>query len=822
MDVLVHKFGGAALKDAAAIRHAARLVESYGPRPSVVVTSALAGVTDLLFAQDVGKVRKRHVTVLRDLELDPHLLGDLFEGLERSEVLDEILAYGERMSARIFAKVLGATVVDAAEVIQTDGRHGNAAPDLKATEVSARERVVPILAQESVVVTPGFIGAAPDGSTVTLGRGGSDLSATMLARALGAWEIYLWKDVPGFLTADPRVVPTARVVERLSAREAAELAYYGAKVLHPRALTPLHQRTKLWVRPFASPESPGTEITVRVPSSGSPVRALSAIRNQALVTVTGNGMIGVPGIAARTFGALASAAISVSLISQASSEHSICFAVGEGEANAARTCVVKEFEAELQRREIDRVDVRSGLATIAVVGAGMARTPGISARIFSTLGEHAINIVAIAQGSSEINISIVVDEVRVADAQRAIHAAFQLDKRTGGGRVRRSECADVVLLGFGRIGRELVSHAAHADVRSRVHIVGIIDRAGYLFDPRGLTDRQLAAASLAKRRGDSVARAFGGATATVADAIAHIGTHALTRPILVDATAADTHCHLIAALQNGMNVVLANKLPLTVAHGTARALLETAARCGRRVLFEATVGAGLPIIDTYEKLVASGDRVLTIEGCPSGTLGYVLGELGRGTPFSVAVGNAMALGYTEPDPRDDLAGRDVARKALILGRLLGFVGELADVATESLVPGSLREVSVGEFLERMPELDAEWAQRVEAARERGEVLRYRAGASQRSARVGLVSVPLASVLGSLVGTDNQFVFTTQRYRDNPLIIIGPGAGPAVTAQGVLNDILKLAESREQPAPKKFFSHGASVSALGARVPPRVV
>jgi aspartokinase/homoserine dehydrogenase 1 len=810
MNVLVHKFGGAALRDAAAIRHAAEIVASYRARPSVVVTSALAGVTDLLFAQDVNKVRKRHLTVLRDLELDPQLLDEMLEGLERRvgesrspEAIDEMLAYGERMSVRIFGAVLEsrgirASVVDGAAVIHTDGRHGNAAPDLQKTQVAVREGLTE-LSNGAVVVMAGFIGVAPDGSTVTLGRGGSDLSATVVGRALGAEDVYLWKDVPGFLTADPRVVPTARVVEHLSAREAAELAYYGAKVLHPRALTPLHARTRLYVRPFANPESQGTEITIRAPSSGSPVRALSAIRRQALVTVTGNGMLGVPGIAARTFGALANAAISVSLISQASSEHSICFAVGDGEADAARTCLLAAFATELQRREIERIDVRTGLATLAVVGAGMARTPGISARIFSTLGENAINIVAIAQGSSEINISIVVDEERVADAQRAIHAAFQLDKRTGGGRVRRSERADVVLLGFGRIGRELVSHAAHADVRSRLRIVGVIDRSGYVFDARGISDRRLAAAALAKRRGQGLADFPGGVRSGITAALAEMGRHALTRPIVVDATASDTHKDLTIALTRGMDVVLANKLPLTVGRDASAALFETAARFGRRVLCEATVGAGLPIIDTYEKLVASGDRVLTIEGCPSGTLGYVLGKVGLGTPFSVALSDAIAAGYTEADPRDDLSGRDVARKALILGRLLGFTGELADVATESLVPESLGEIAVADFLERLPEVDVAWAERVECARQSGEVLRYRATATQRSVRVGIVSVPLASALGSLVGTDNQFVFTTKRYRDNPLIIIGPGAGPAVTAQGVLNDILKLAESRERPA-----------------------
>jgi aspartokinase/homoserine dehydrogenase 1 len=828
--IQVHKFGGAALAESPAIERAADIVRRNQSAPCVVVTSALAGVTDalLVLAQTAARadnegrsqlteLGERHRAVWRDIAGDAGTDGSIERRLAELDQIvarvqdtrsltpaarDEIVSFGERLAAEIFAAALTkvgvqATVVDATDVVQTDSRFGHAAPDLGRTTTAARERLLPLLEEGRTVVVPGFFGATPDGAVATLGRGGSDLTATVLARALGARDVYLWKDVPGILSANPRLVPGARVIAQLHTREAAELAYYGAKVLHPRALIPLDRDTRVYIRPFASPDDPGTEISGRRPSSGSPVRALSAIDGQALVTVSGNGMLGVPGIAARTFGALAQAGISVSLISQASSEHSICFAVPETEAKAAHDRLLEAFADELRRHEIDSVDLVGGVSTIAVVGSGMVHTPGVAARIFTALADASINVIAIAQGSSELNISVVVEAARAADAQRAIHRAFQLDKR-GGGSAQSSHRRDVILLGFGRIGRELASHigASSATTRSRLRIVAVIDRSGYLFDTRGLSDRRLALAAREKAQGRDIAAMTGGMRASAHDAVVHVLGHALSRPLLVDAAAGDTSAVVLAAVEHGVDIVMANKVPLASDHRTASNLLERAKAHGRRVLHEATVGAGLPIIDTLEKLVASGDRVLTVEGCPSGTLGYLFGELGRGTSFSTALGRAMTLGYTEPDPRDDLSGMDVARKALILGRLLGFHGDLDDVNVESLVPESLRDVPLSEFLSRLEEMDALWAERVDAARARGEVLRYRAIATRRSVRVGLVSVRTSSPLAALEGTDNQFAFTTTRYRENPLIITGPGAGPAVTAAGVLNDVLRLAESHE--------------------------
>ena len=481
-----------------------------------------------------------------------------------------------------------------------------------------------------------------------------------------------------------------------------------------------------------------------------------------------------------------------SLITQASSEHSICFSVPAESAERARKSLEQTFRPEIARQEIDGVEVRTGLATLVVVGLGMAGTPGIAARVFSALAEAGINVIATAQGSSELNLSLVVEGRDAARAERAVHAAFQLSK-IGGGAVAQPERTDVVLLGFGQIGRALAPMIAKVKRTGlTLRIVGLIDRSGVVFDARGLSPRRLATLAAAKARRTPLAKAPGGRRAGAGDAVTFIARHALTNPILVDLTAADTTETLKGALAAGMHIVLANKRPVAADRRAYDELLAAAHARGRRVLLEATVGAGLPIIDTYQKLVESGDRVLKIEGCPSGTLGYLFGEMGRGAPFSAALRGAIAKGYPEPDPRDDLSGMDVARKALILGRLLGFSGEIGDIVVESLVPDGAERLPLDAFIGSLERFDAEWVKRVAAARARRGVLRYRAIVTRRRVRVGLVVVDASSPMASLNGTDNQFIFTTVRYKKNPLVITGPGAGPAVTAGGILNDVLKLA------------------------------
>ncbi len=827
----VHKFGGASLADSAAVRHAVEIIQSYRREPTVIVVSAMAGATDALLAVAhqagsgdertiaslIAQLRARHAEVARALlpagppraEMLAHIaesfqeLEALAQGLRLLRELtprttDYLVSRGEQLSARLLASALNAAgtraeYVDALEVVQTDGMYGQASPDLARTDRCAQRVLLPMLARGTIPVVPGFLGATPAGDVATLGRGGSDLTATLLGRALAASRVCLWKDVPGLLTADPRVVPDARVIPQLHAREAAELAYYGAKVLHPRALIPLTgRRISIFVRPFGDPGSSGTEVSERVAPGRLPVKALTAAGGQALITVTGNGMLGVPGIAARTFAALHGRRISVSLISQASSEHSICFSVPEAFADDARDSLLQEFQGEIGRREIDGVETSQGMATIAVVGLGMHGTPGVAAGVFSALGAAGINIVAIAQGSSELNISVVVSARDAPEAQRRIHAGFQLS-RIAGGSVIQPERMEIILLGFGQIGRALASLLNQVDRPAlSLRVAAVIDRSGFIFDPEGITPRRLAGIAAAKRKGRHLADLPKGQAAQAAEAIAHIGGYALTRPVLVDLTADDTAAALEQALTHGMDLVLANKRPLADRRAVSDSLWQTARARGRRILHEATVGAGLPIIDTYHKLIESGDRVSRIEGLLSGTLGYVLSEVSAGVPFSQAVRAAMSKGYTEPDPRDDLSGIDVARKALILGRLLGYEGELRRSAVESLVPRWARALPLKEFIARLEELDSAWQQRVEAATASESVLRYLALVTPAKIAVGVRSVPTTSPFAAIRGSDNQLVFTTARYRSNPLVITGPGAGAEVTAAGVLNDILRLA------------------------------
>jgi aspartokinase/homoserine dehydrogenase 1 len=833
----VHKFGGASLADAAAFRHAATIVKNRRA-PCVVVVSAPAGVTDTLLGlaanavagksdalgAEVEALRRRYQEILQlvgggklaevGAEIDRSFaeLGSLLASLTALKELtartrDFVASRGERLSAHVFTAALAAVgarpvYVDAMEIVVTDGPFGGASPDPARTDAAARKRLAPIVAAGKVPVVPGFIGSAPiaddhgaassEVAVATLGRGGSDLTATLMGRALGAVSVSLWKDVPGLLTADPRVVPDARVIPQLHLREAAELAYYGAKVLHPRALIPIAGRPiPVFVRPFGDPDATGTEISARRTLDKYPVKALSAAPGQALITVAGNGMLGVPGIAARTFETLHQQGISVSLISQSSSEQSICFSVPEASARRARERLSAEFHDEIARKEIDGIEVQSGLATVAVVGIGMAGHLGIAARVFAALGKAGINIVAIAQGSSELNISFVVTAKQAAAAQRAVHDAFQLSK-IGGGAATRAAHSDVVLLGFGQIGRALAGiMAKRGERQNKLRLVAAIDRKGFVFDPNGLGPRATQALANGKMAGRSLAELPGGRASAPREALASVAEHALSDPILVDITADETTPLIQQAVGAGMDIVLANKRPLAGPRRQTEALATLAAGAGRRMLTEATVGAGLPIFDTYRKLVESGDKVLKIEGCLSGTLGFVLTEVERGRPFSEAVRKAMDKGYTEPDPRDDLSGADVGRKGLILGRLLGFTGEPDEVEVESLVPPALRALDRDAFVAKLASMDADWVRRAAAAKGKGGTLRYVASVTKNKVRVGLEVVGRDSPFFGLKGTDNQVAFTTVRYRNNPLIITGPGAGPAVTAAGVLNDLLRL-------------------------------
>jgi aspartokinase/homoserine dehydrogenase 1 len=823
----VWKFGGASLADAAAIRKAAELATGH-PGPLVIVASALAGVTDLLLggahAAVTGDTRQasrvaaaflvRHRKIARELlpagaprrALLAAIDAAAREYRELSAAVavlghlaprasDMLVARGERMSATMLAAVLTtarrrAVYADALQIVATDDEHGGAAPNVAETTRRAQKVLRPLIASRRLPVVPGFIGTAPDGTVTTLGRGGSDLTATLLARALGARQVVLWKDVPGILTADPRLVPDARLIPHLHHREAAEVAHYGAKVLHARALIPIAgTRIVLRVRSFIDTERPGTEVSARRSDQTYPVKALAIVRNQAIVTVAGKGMAGVHGIAARTFGAVDAERLSVSTIFQASSESSIGFTVPDAEASRAVRAVGGAFQGELASRLIDNVSARAGMAVIAVVGDGMVGTPGVAARVFSSLAAASLNVVAIAQGSSERNISLVVREADAPEAARRIHAAFQLSK-IGGGRPLATPRTDVVFLGFGRVGRALADQIAGPN-DPRIRVIGVLDRSGYVFEPRGLSGRRLQDLAREKDRGALIA-SLGGQAAPAGEALTLMASHAVSRPVVVDVTGDETGDLLRTALGHGFDLVLANKKPVAGSWESYASLMAASAAAGRTIRYEATVGAGLPIIDTYKKLVETGDRVLRIEGTVSGTLMYVVSAVSAGKPFSTAVREAVAQGFAEPDPRDDLSGRDAARKVLILARLMGYRGPAP--TPDDLTPPALRKLPLDKFLARLPEVDAEWAARTKRESARGRVLRYIVAATSRGVSARLIAVPADSPIGALHGTRNLISFTTTRYRKEPLIVSGPGAGAEVTAAGILNDIYSLSAS----------------------------
>jgi aspartokinase/homoserine dehydrogenase 1 len=821
----VWKFGGASLADVAAIHKAVSLIAGH-KGPLVIVPSALAGVTDLLLEGAAAAIAGRGADVQRCASVLERRHRDAVRGLvpagaARRRLLavvdtavreyrelciaigalghlpprasDLLVSRGERLSAQILAAALGrarrrAKYIDAADVVVTDGHHGGAAPNIPATARLARKLVTPLIGGGVTPVIPGFIGHAPDGSLTTLGRGGTDLSATLFGRVLGAKRVVLWKDVPGILTADPRLVPDARLIPQLHHREAAEVAHYGAKVLHPRALIPIAgTRITLHVRSFVHPEQPGTEVSAKRSDTTYPVKAIAIVRGQSIVTVAGKGMVGVHGIAARTFVAVDQERLSVSTIFQASSESSIGFTVPEGEAERAVKSLRVAFRDELASGLIDNVTSRAGMAVVAVVGDGMAGAPGIASRVFTALSSGGLNVVAIAQGSSERNISFAVTANQATEAARRVHAAFQLSK-VGGGRAPDAPRTDVVLLGFGRVGRALADQIGAANGESHVRVVGLLDRSGYIFEPRGISRRRLSELAHKKDAGALLSR-LGGRPAQAAEALAFMAGHAVSRPVVVDVTSEETGDLLRAALGNGFDVVLANKKPLAGSWESYAALVSGMAPGGRQVKYEATVGAGLPIIDTYHKLVETGDRVLRIDGSVSGTLMYVVSAVSQGKPFSQAVREAVDLGYAEPDPRDDLSGRDAARKALILARLMDYRG--AAPAPDDLVPKALRKLPLDQFMTRLAEVDGDWKARVAREAARGRVLRYVVSATPRGVSAKLTAVPVSSPIGALQGTRNLIAFVTRRYLKEPLVVSGPGAGAEVTAAGILNDIYSL-------------------------------
>lgn len=809
----VHKFGGSSLADASRIRALPRLLDGDGA-PRLVVVSAMQGATDALIAlaeaASAGRewaplwqaLRERHLQAALAFERDGEArlqaaLAEDFEalredlqllaggGADGAHIAARVHGLGEICSSRLVQAALGDgwRRLDAREVLVVHaGEMGMGVDwDLSRARFSAWRAAHP---QADAVVT-GFIARDRDGRDTTLGRNGSDYSAAIFASLADAQALTIWTDVDGVLSADPRMVPEAVCLPSMSYAEACELAYFGAKVLHPQTLAPVQMRgIPLRIRNTLNPSAPGTLIQAREQPGQTPVKGLSLVDGLAVLELSGNAMVGVPGTAERLFAALHAAGVSVTMISQGSSEHSICCLVREAQVERARAAVLAAFADDIADAQARAVRATPGISVLAAVGDGMVGTPGVAARLLGGLAQARVNVRAIAQGASERNISVAVASQDATRALRAAHAAFWLSPQT----------LSVGLIGPGNVGRALLAQLASALPRLRaqagldLRLRAIAGSSRMVLSETGLPMSDFDPARVA----DALA---GSDIATDLDALAaHVRAAHLPHALIVDCSASDAvAAHYAQWLAAGIHVVTPNKQAGS-GHWTRYAAIRAAQAHGGRFLYEATVGAGLPVIRTLRSLLDTGDALHGIDGMLSGTLAWLFNRYDGSVPFSALVREARALGYTEPDPRDDLSGLDVARKLVILGREAGLRLSLEDVEVESLVPPALREVGRDEFLARLEELDAPMQARLEQARAQGLRLRHLARLDRHGrASVGVVALPPDHACCHTRLTDNLVQFRSARYADNPLVVQGPGAGPDVTAAGVFGDVLDIAQ-----------------------------
>jgi aspartokinase/homoserine dehydrogenase 1 len=817
----VHKFGGTSLADADCFRRVADILLNEPVARLAVVVSAMAKTTDALLGlvaaaeqsapdiaaridaiatrykatvaalinqqNDRDEILKRFASDMEDLRDVLRAIALVRQAGERSR--DLIAGYGEIWSSRLLATYLserarglpgGPAVhwMDARELIVIE--RGEMGPAVQWDE--SRSNAGRLFTKDTfgIAVITGFIASERNGLQTTLGRNGSDFSASIVGALVHAEKITIWTDVDGVMSADPNRVPEAAIINTLSYSEAMELAYFGAKVIHPQTMSPAVERgIPIWIRNTFNPAAPGSLIG---PESGQtqPIKGITAVDDVALLNIEGAGMIGVPGTADRLFGALREADISVILISQASSEHSICIGVPSRMAAQAERVVHRAFAVELKQGLVQSVSVKNPCSVIAVVGDGMAGMPGIAGRFLSTLGNAGINVKAIAQGSSERNISAVIARQDSTRALRAVHSGFYLS----------AETISIGIIGPGNVGKVLLNQMAAEVTRLKSQFnLDLRVRAIASSTRMLLSDRAIDLRTWHEEFAEH-AVALDWARFT-----SHVHAEHLPHAVVVDCSASeDVAARYVEWLGGGVHVVTPNKKAPSGPLSTYDQLHEVRRRQNTHLLYETTVGAALPIVGTLRDLRETGDEIRSIEGIFSGTLAYLFNVFDGSKPFSTIVSEAREAGYTEPDPRDDLSGMDVARKVIILSREMGMRLEMRDVQIESLIPAGLEAGSSEDFLRALPAYDAAMAERWKRANAADEVLRYIGRLDRRAgtATVRLESLPRDHAFAHINLTDNIVRYVSARYSENPLVVQGPGAGPVVTAAGVFADILRLA------------------------------
>jgi len=809
------KFGGTSVGNAERMKTVRDLVlQSAEKEGAVAVVSAMSGITDQLISMgkkaEAGdsqykmlyddlyfRHRKTAEEILQPKDREEYLqflksqcssLEDMLNGIflirELSpRSLDFITSFGELLSSYLIYLLMRATeprcqFIDSRYQIKTDSHFTAASVDFAITNDLLKEQIKP---ENPVYVMGGFIASNGDGVITTLGRGGSDYTGAIVAAAINATELEIWTDVDGVMTADPRKVKRAFSLREMTYEEAMEMSHFGAKVIHPPTIQPaLQKKIPIVIKNTFNPSHPGTRILDET-NDKQPVKGISSISKIALINVEGSGLVGVTGFAARLFSVLGSAEINIILITQASSEHSICFAIKPEDASKAKKSIEDEFRLEIKAGLVNQIEIQTDLAIVAVIGSHMKLTTGISGRLFGALGKNGINIYAIAQGSSELNISTVIHQHDEAKAVDALHQAFfsQDIKRV-----------NLFITGTGLIGKTLLAQMTkQKDYLLKkhsleFHIAGIANSRQMRIDANGISSDRWA--EILENKGEK---------ADLQNFVDRMIGLNLSNSIFIDNSASDEPvAYYEQVLGHSISIATPNKIANSSSMQSYHQLRETAKNKNVKFFYETNVGAGLPVISTLNDLLRSGDEIIRIDAVISGSLSFIFNNYTGQKSFSDLVMEAKNMGYTEPDPREDLSGMDAARKTLIIAREMGLEMELNDIKVEDILPKSCMQAQgIPAFFEELKKYDDHFDARRQTAEKEGKVLRFIANMQGNEARISLQAIGPENPFYALSGSDNMISFTTGRYHHRPLVVQGPGAGAEVTAAGVFAEIIEISQ-----------------------------